>query len=291
MSKQDKTRVIDELNQKLAPLTEQKDTLDDEANRLAEKRNRLNEKLRDLRNEIQELRSKRDEANVRVKELKQQRNSITAKIHEKIEEVKKLSEERHAFSKKTPSKSRRTLEEEVKSIDWKIQTSSLTLQEEKNLVDKVKMLETQLSAYRKAEQLEKVIDELHTEVENLKSEREHCHEALTAHSQKSQEIHAKMLSKIEESKQIKIEADDAHTRFVEAKEKTRPLREEIAAISSRIRQFKTEVRDEHEKERKQSEDLLRRTLENRAMEKLKRGEKLSWEEFQLVAEKGAQSDD
>jgi len=291
LSTQEKTRVINELTQKLAPLGEQKGALDDEADRLAEKRNRLNEKMRNLRAEIQELRSERDHANEKVKELKQQRNTTTATIREKIEEIKKLRLERHDFSKKIPSRSHRALEEEVKNIDWKIQTSSLTLQEEKDLVEKVKALETQLDVHRKVEQLERKIDALHAEVKNLQTERERCHEALTAYSQKSQEIHAKMLTKIEESKKTKIEADGAHKRFVEAREKTKPLREEIATISCKIRQLESQVREEHEKERKQSESLLRQTLENKAMEKLRKGEKLSWEEFQLVAEKGSQSED
>ncbi len=291
MSTQEKTRVINELTQKLAPLAEQKGAFDDEADRLAEKRNRLNEKMRNLRAEIQELRSERDHANEKVKELKQQRNTTTATIREKIEEIKKLRLERHDFSKKIPSRSHRALEEEVKNIDWKIQTSSLTLQEEKDLVEKVKALETQLDVHRKVEQLERKIDALHAEVKNLQAERERCHEALTAYSQKSQEIHAKMLTKIEESKKTKIEADGAHKRFVEAREKTKPLREEIATISCKIRQLESQVREEHEKERKQSESLLRQTLENKAMEKLRKGEKLSWEEFQLVAEKGSQSED
>lgn len=291
MSTQQKTGMIDELTQKLARLTEQKDTFDIEANRLAEKRNRLNEELRNLRTEIQELRSERDQTNEKVKELKQQRNTATARIHEEIEEIKKLGGERHDFSKKIPSRSHRALEEEVESIDWKIQTSSLTLQEEKDLVAKVKALETQLSVHRKVEQLNRKIDALHDEVKNLKAERERCHGALTAHSQKSQEIHAKMLAKIEESRKTKMEADGVHKRFLEERAKTKPLREEIVAVSCKIRQLKTEVREEHEKERKQSESLLRQTLENRAMEKLRRGEKLSWEEFQLLAEKGLTSKD
>jgi len=51
------------------------------------------------------------------------------------------------------------------------------------------------------------------------------------------------------------------------------------------------MREEEEKEKKQSEDELRQAIENRAKEKLKRGEKLSWEEFQLLAEKGISTQD
>ena len=250
MSEQEKTQGIGELTQKLAPLNEEKDKLEDEANRLAEKRNRLNEELRNLRTEIQELRSERDLANEKVKESKQQRNVTAARISEKIEEIKKLSEERRDFSKKMPLRSRGTLEEEVESIDWKIQTSSLTLQEEKELVGKVKALETQLDIHRKVEKLSTKIDGLRNEVKDLKAERERCHEALTAQSQKSQEIHAKMLARIEELRKTRIEADSAHERSVEAREKIKPLREEIAALSFKIRQLETGVREEKEKERK-----------------------------------------
>jgi phosphoserine phosphatase len=291
MATQEKRRAINGLTRKLAPLTDQKETLDDEANRLAENRNKLNEEVRNLCAEIQELRSERDQTNEKVKELKLLRNTFTVRISEKIQEMKKLSEERRDFSKETPSASHKALEEEVETIDWKIQTSSLTLQEEKDLVGKVKVLETRLSAHRRLEKLNRKIDALHSEVRNLKVERERCHEALTAHSQKSQEIHAKMLARIGVSRKTKMEADDAHRRFLETREKAKPVREEIAVISSKIRELENEVREENEKERKQSESLLRQTLESRAMEKLKRGEKLSWEEFQLIAEKGLASKD
>jgi uncharacterized coiled-coil DUF342 family protein len=283
--------MIDELTQKLASLNEQKDALDDEANILAERRDRLNEQQRNLRAEIQELRVERDRINEKVRELKLQRNDTTARMREKIEETKKLGEERQDFLKKKPSKSHRALEEEIKSIDWKIQTSSLTLREEKDLGEKVKALGTQLSIHKKIEQLNTKIDTLHKEVTHLRAEREHCHEALTAYSQKSQEIHAKMLAKIEESKKTKKEADIAHKRFIEERTKAQPLREEMEALSGKIRHLRTEVREQDEKERKQSESKLRQTLENKAKEKLKRGEKLSWEEFQLLAEKGLTSKD
>jgi len=77
-----------------------------------------------------------------------------------------------------------------------------------------------------------------------------------------------------------------HQQFLQAKEGTRPLREEMKVVLNQIRQLKGEIREETQKERKQSEDTLRETLETQAKEKLKRGEKLTWEEFQLLAEKG-----
>jgi uncharacterized coiled-coil DUF342 family protein len=46
------------------------------------------------------------------------------------------------------------------------------------------------------------------------------------------------------------------------------------------------IRADLQKEKNDNESALRETLEKQAKEKLKRGGKLSWEEFQLLAEKG-----
>ena len=291
MSTQQRTRMLDDLMQKVASLKEQKNRLDDQANEFAEKRNRLNEKVRDLRTEINELRNERDQTNTKVKELKEQRNRTTGKIKEKIGEIKRLEEERRDLAKKKPSRSHKALQEEVEGLDWKIQTTPLTLQEDKELVEKVKQLETQLNVHRKLERLSKKVSNLTSEVKNLKVESERCHNELTTHAKKSQDIQVKMLAKIKESKEIKLEADALHKQFLTEKEIAKPLQDEMTTIFEKIKQLKDDIRREEEKQRKESEDQLRQTLETRAMEKLKRGEKLSWEEFQLLGEKGMTAQD
>jgi uncharacterized coiled-coil DUF342 family protein len=100
-----------------------------------------------------------------------------------------------------------------------------------------------------------------------------------------------MIGKIEDSKKYKIEADVMHKRFLEVKEKARPVEGEMMGLANEIRQLRAEIRVEEEKERKQDQDVLRETLERQAREKLKRGEKLTWEEFQLLAEKGVTAED
>lgn len=286
MSTERKTRLINELTEKLRLLEEQKSVSDDEANTLAEKRDKLNERVRNSRSEIQELRSQRDEMNEKVKKLKLQRNDIKARIQEKIEEIKKLGEENRVLAEKKPSRSHHVLEEEVESIDWRIQTTPLTLQEDKELVGRVRQLESQLNIHKKIEQLKKKIQDLRTEITSLKTEGKQCHEALMDNVKKSQELHGKMLARIGESRKIKMEADEVHKQFIAAKDRGKPLQQEIAATWSKIRQLRGEIRTDEEKEKKQSEDVLRQTLEKKAIEKLKKGEKLSWEEFQLLAQKG-----
>jgi uncharacterized coiled-coil DUF342 family protein len=286
-----KNRVIEELEKKVLLLKEQHGNLDDQAREFAAKRDKLNEKVKNNRSEIEKLRQERDAVNEKVRELKQHRNELTSAIREKIEEIKGLSEKSKKIAKKRPSKDHQTLKEEVESIDWQIQTTSHTLQEDKELVEQVIQLETQLSVHKKYERLGKMIRNLRSEVDKFKAESQGYHESLTANAQKSQELHGKMLAKIEESRKWRAEADELHKQFVMARESGKPVQDEIVAGLNEIRKLRGEMREEEAKEKKQSEDDLRQSIEARAKEKLKRGEKLSWEEFQLLAEKGISAQD
>jgi uncharacterized coiled-coil DUF342 family protein len=69
------------------------------------------------------------------------------------------------------------------------------------------------------------------------------------------------------------------------------VEDDVLELTTQIKQLRGEIRVEEEKERKQDQDALRETLERQAREKLKRGEKLTWEEFQLLAEKGISTQD
>lgn len=291
MSESQKAQKIQELIQKLSASKEQRNKLNAEAREWAEKRDRFNEQIKTLRAEILELKGKRDKLNEKVKELKQQREKTKTEIQEKIEELRKLNQEFKAFNKKKPSRSFQSLKKEVEGIEWKIQTTPLSLPEEKELVERIKQLETQLNIHRKLDQLNQKNLELQAKLNALETNRKLYHEKLMETAQKSQEIHKKLLEKIGETKNLKIEADNLHKLFLRTKEKARPIQEEMSAISNQIRQLREQIREEDEKEKKKKDEALREEFERQAREKLKRGEKLTWQEFQLLAEKGMTAQD
>ena len=114
---------------------------------------------------------------------------------------------------------------------------------------------------------------------------------LSALAQKSQDTHQKMLAKIDEAKKIKTEADTLHQAYLQAREKIKPLEEERRKLMEQRRQLYESQRQLHESQRQQdeasrktAEQALKERLESEAREKLQRGEKLSWDEFQLLAE-------
>jgi len=286
LSKQEKTRRIEELNHRLLALKEQKRRLDAEAEELAEKRNSLNEEFKRLKAEVQKLKSSRDEINAEVKELKGQRIQLKTEVAQKIKELKNLQSEIEALTAKKPSRSFNALQKEVEAIEWKIQTTPLSLQEEKKLVERVKQLEDQISVYRRMEQLSQKKLELTAVLKALEARAKLLRERIIKEAEKSQKIHEEMLKKAEEARKLKNEADSVHKRFLQAKEKAKPFLEEIKKILEEIRKLKEEVKAEEEEERRKSEENLLEKIARQAMDKLKRGEKLSWEEFKILTEKG-----
>ncbi len=286
MSRSGKTQQIEELTEKLSVLKGQKSALKAEAKGLAEKRDRLNHELKNLRCEILRMKNARDEINAKVKELKQQRSQIKAEIAQKVAELKSLRKELEPLIEKKPKRGLKALEKDVESIEWKIQTTPLSLQEEKKLVEQVKQLESQISVHKKIKQLSQKRIELKAELKALQARVELCHKNIMEHAEKSRQTHEELLKKIEEANKIKGEADNFHRLYLQTREKIKFLQAEMAKILDGIRRFREEISAEEEKKRKETEEKLLESVEKQAVEKLKRGEKLTWEEFKVLAEKG-----
>lgn len=291
MAEQQKLPDIAALNQQIAALKEQAYTANAETKTYAEKRDKLNEQNKKIRQEIYALKGERNRLNEAVKTLKQQRDEARTKIKAKIEEIKTRRQKLAELKKKAPKQSHQELQKEFTDIEWKIQTTSLDLQEEKQLIETVKQIETQLNVYKKIEQHSQKITELQKELDVLKTEANAFHQELAGIAQKSQETHTTMLAKISESKRVKNEADNVHNAFLQVKQKAKPLNDEIKKLIAQKTNLQSTIREEDERKRKTTEQALKEKLGAQAKEKLQRGEQLSWDEFQLLSEGDDQTQD
>ena len=288
MTEQQKTNQIAAFNKQIATLREQINKANAETKVHIEKRDKLNEQFKKHRNDIRALENERNSLNEKVKTLKQQRETARARNGTIIEEIIVRNKKIVELKKNKPRKSRRQLEKEIQDIEWKIQTTPLDLQEEKRLVEEVKQLEPQLNIYKKIEQQNRKIAELRKELKTLEAEANAQHQELIATAQKSQEFHATIVAKISEAKNIKKEADRLHNAYIQAKEQTKPLYHEMKEITEKKKKLQDAIREEDEKQKKIAEKALKEKLESQARDKLQRGEKLSWDEFQLLADDDSQ---
>ena len=291
MSDQNKTQELASINDRIFSLREHINSSKDEISKYVEKRNKLNDQVRSLREEIDVLKQERDSLNKTVRALKQQRDDVRTnispylqEIRERIHKVKELKEQRGGVN-------RRVLQKELDAIEWKIMTSSLDLQEEKRLIEEVKNIGTQLSVYKKMEKQSKKIDDIKSQLKQHQDVADKYHQELVSDAQKSQDIHSKLMVKVNEMKKVREEANALHAKFIEAKEKVQPFYDEISSLMDQKRKLQAEIREEDQTKKKLKEQQIKETIGSQAKEKLDKGEKLNWLEFQLLAGEESESED
>ena len=319
MIKEQYTTHRQEIIQQLQKLREDVNNSNVQIANCIERRNQLNEEVKKVREEIAGLKAERDKINERVKLLKGERDAIRAQSDPITEQIEKARNKISEFKKTLPRESKRELQEEHDAIEWKISTTSLDLQEEKRLIENVKQLEILLSGYKKIDAQNKKIKELLSQRKSFDDQADVLHKGLTDLAAKSQEIHSKMIEKVNVMRVSRAQADSQHQLYIKTKEETIPqlyekigqligqlnivkasmakeakaeaeLRAKDRADFEKIRQEKVQANKEKAQANKERELAMKEKLGAEARDKLKKGEKLSWNEFQLSMGVDAEDD-
>lgn len=277
---------IEKLNQELTPLKEERNKLNLEAKKWADKRNGLHEKIRNLRKEAASIKEKRDALNEKVQELKNLRDQVKIRRKEKRDKISELQEKIRGLNEKRPEGNLQHVEREIEKIDWKIQTTSLPLKEEQNLVNQVRQLEAQLSVQKQIKKVKEELLELRSKEKSFGIEAKTLHEKLSELAEQSQKFHKQMLEILDKARKLQVEADDAHQKYVETKQQAQKLHQKCVELVEKIRTIERDLKETADKKQAERQTELKEELEKRALAKLKRGEKLMWEEFKILAEKG-----
>ncbi|MDH5734122.1 MAG: hypothetical protein OEY88_10150 [Candidatus Bathyarchaeota archaeon] len=277
---------IKELDQLLTPVKEEADKLGLEAKTWMEKRNSLNTAVRKLRDEAVTLREKRDSINEEVKDLKRLREEATLERKERTAQISELKERLKILLGMKPSQTRQSIQEKIKSLEWRIQTTSLSVKEEEPLIDQIRVLESQLLIHQQIKKLEEDIIEKRAEEKTFIARAQQLHEKLSELARQSQTLHEKRLKSLDESRSIKSDADDAHQEFLEIKQKAEDSHEKCVALLHRRTSLQQELRQKDKEKQAQRQVELREEFEAKALTKLKQGDKLTWEEFKILADQG-----
>ncbi|MEM1660439.1 MAG: hypothetical protein QXR17_04760 [Candidatus Bathyarchaeia archaeon] len=273
------------LIEKLSTLQERRKEVASEALALAERRNKLNEAFKCLKLEIKRLRESRNKLNLELQKLKEMRRTLVEERRLKIETLKTLRGEFDVLEKNLPSKSLKSLLDEIRSIEWKIQTTPMDLHEERQLIEKIGKLEAQVKIYRKINDLKGKIIEAEAEIKAIETKVASINGEIAEISNQSRIIHEKIINKIGEASNIKTEADRLHQLFIQLKEQEAKLRQEIAEIRSEIQRLKLEIKAEEDRKRKSIKEAMLEESAKKALEKLKQGKKLTLEEFKVLLER------
>ena len=85
---------------------------------------------------------------------------------------------------------------------------------------------------------------------------------------------------------LKAEAEEYHKKYITAIRQAQILNRQFMPLMAQIRALLGKAKSEEKKKKTERETELMQQLEKQALEKLKRREKLTWEEFKVLAEKG-----
>ncbi|MCK4953550.1 hypothetical protein KAS14_07180, partial [Candidatus Bathyarchaeota archaeon] len=83
------------------------------------------------------------------------------------------------------------------------------------------------------------------------------------------------------------EADSAHQKHVQMKQEVKDFNKKHIKLSHQITTLKQKLHQVEEEKQNKRKLEISKDLEETALDKLRRGEKLTWEEFKILAEKKA----
>jgi len=127
---------------------------------------------------------------------------------------------------------------------------------------------------------------LRTEQRTFGTEAKTVHERLSDLADQSQKLHTQMVGLLEKARELQGEADEAHKNYVDARQQAQEKHEKFVELMGQIKAIQQELKESADKHKANRQDELKQQLEEKALAKLKNGEKLLWEEFQILAEKG-----
>ncbi|MEM3571100.1 MAG: hypothetical protein QW589_04130, partial [Candidatus Bathyarchaeia archaeon] len=212
------TQKLDSLRKELESLKNLKELHIKEAKKWFGERNKLNEEFKKAKIKAKELKGKRDELYLKIKDLKTKRDEIKGITLDKKKEVDKLKEKIDELSKYLP-KNPCIIKESLKNLEWKIQTTPLSLEEEKKLIEDIKRLEQKSIFLDEFNKLKAKHTELIAEIKALNIKAKLIHEELSRLIEEMRPYHQKMIEAFEEAKRIKIESDKCHKMYILEKEK------------------------------------------------------------------------
>jgi len=286
---EDLLKKIDELEGESKPVREERDLLNIEAKKSAQRRDELNQQIRTLHMRALEFKAKRDELNRKVGELKAKRDELKKRLEEKTKGSYRADTKSSRSHSYFSSQAEKNLRRRIADLEWTIQTTPLSIKEERRIIGQVKDLEAQLETIRQQESVRKQQKTVDSEAETIRQRIRELHEELSRLARESQEYHEQMDKSLEEAQRLQTQADEQHRKYVESRQKADAAHQKLLGIITRMREVERNIKQYDETLRR---DQLRRLLEAReettkkANSKLKKGEKLSFEEFKLLVEKG-----
>lgn len=275
----------EKLNREAEKHKRKRDILNEKTKEWVGKRDELNAKVRDIVDEASQHRQARDKLNEDVKNLKIERDDWNRKVNELTDHVSRTK--RRNLPKGTVPLGK--LKKELRSLEFKQMTSVLTVDKERDLVEALSRIESQIREREKELEENEEVKAAIKELREAKEKAEDSHKAVGEVADKAQIEHDSMTELYEKSDEArreadlaqeefiktKMEADEEHKKHIEYIRKVHDLDKVISGM--RFKQRMARVRGDEKVAMREAEDIY---------ERFKKGEKLSTEDLMTLQKSG-----
>ena len=250
--------------------------LQNQLSKLLEKKKKHQFSLKELNDSIKELKNYRDKENARVKEYKKLRSEALKKVnelHKKLSSLQKhfeVGEDSNYFA----------LKKDYDALNWKYQTEVFSPRVEKRIVAELDELERRMLASKEAKQAKQKLSKIYKKLKKARAEANHYHEMVVNHARESEKHHQALLKLYDRKDAIKerLKEFDAEINSIK-----RQLNERYAKIKKEGKQAKEEMQEY----KRMKDNAYRKKLKKKAaeaLEKFKKGKKVTIEELALIEE-------
>ncbi|MDP6547511.1 MAG: hypothetical protein QF917_00945 [Candidatus Woesearchaeota archaeon] len=273
---------FDKLRNEINSLRRELNTIDREKESWLEKKKELFDEIEEKISSVKENRVKRDGLTKKVKELKGERSKLSQKTKENISEFKNLSDEKKSLMKKYRINNPNELKREIDKIEVKLETEAMPFENEKKLSKQLKALKKSLSEASVILDASNKIKKLNQEINSYKKDTDKTHNEVQALATKSQELHLSIITRLKGIDESRIKEKEAFKNFSKLKKsfndinyKLKEKLGEMGKIRKKINKFKLE----EEEKIKLRESMAIKSKEHEIEEKIKKGKKITTEDF------------
>jgi uncharacterized coiled-coil DUF342 family protein len=255
--------------------------LNAQASKFAADRNALNNRTREYVEEAKKHKEERDKINLEVQELKEQRNEQNNQANVLFEHVEAFKKQ-HGTIK---SRGIKELQKQIEYLDFKQQTEVFTVDQERELIEKIKQMKESVREQEAELEQNKEIKTKLTQAKDFRKMASDLHAKVTELAELAQNHHDQMVELYRKADQSREEADEMHKKFVEAQEAADAEHRYFIQCQKELRDYDKVISGLRKKTKKakitKEQKAVRKEAE-RIFKQFRDGEKLTTDDILLL---------
>ncbi len=279
------TELIDKRKTMLTDSEQHKDNrneLNATASTFARERNQLNGQTRECVDEAQNHKELRDENNKAVQTIKLERNQLNEKANALFEDIDEYKKEHGAISN---SREIKEVQKRIEKLEMDQQTRVMNTDKERELIDQIKQLRTQIKDQEVEIEQNKGIHTKLQEAREFRRAASELHATVTEKAELAQQHHDQMVECYRNADKSREAADESHRKFVEAQEAADTEHNQFIACQKELRDYDKVIggiRKKGKRTKVNKEQKAVRQEAEQVFQQFRAGEKITTDDILLL---------